>query len=141
MTETGQVIRVEGDKVVLHMVRNSACGSCNACSMAAESKQMELTALNVCNAKAGDLVAIRLETDSFLSAVAIAYGIPLLCLLIGMMGSYLLASRLLPMQTEAISILGGLILMLLGFLGIRSQEKKFKKEKYVPKAIEIMERS
>lgn len=138
MTETGQVIRVDGDKVVLQMVRNAACGSCNACSMAAESKNLELSALNLCAAKAGDLVEIRLETDSFLSAVAIAYGIPLLCLLAGMIAGYLVAGKIAPAQVEGISIIGGLTAMVISFLLIRSQEKKFKKEKYIPKAVKVL---
>lgn len=141
MTETGRVIRVDGDNVVLQMVRSAACGSCNACSMAAESQKLELRAVNQCHAKAGDLVAIKLETESFLSAVTIVYGIPLICLLLGIGLGYFLAARIAPMQAELISIVGGLGLMAISFLIIRSQEKKFKKEKYIPKAVEIMERS
>lgn len=138
MTEIGQVKATRGEKVVLQMVRNPACGSCRACSMGLEDKAMELTALNLCQAKAGDMVEIKLERDRFLSAVSVLYGIPLVSLLVGMVLGYLLGRQMQIMQTEGMAIICGLALMLASFVLIRSQEKKFKGHKFLPKATKII---
>lgn len=136
--EIGHVIEVKGDQVRLEMVRNAACDSCHACTIGTESKTLELSALNLCDAKTGDLVAVKLENKSFLTAVIIIYGIPLIALLVGMAaGIYIGKLYFLPLQ-ELFAIGAGLVLMGLAFLGIRSQNKKFRREKYVPKAVRVI---
>lgn len=136
--ETGQVLEVKGKNLRLQMVRNAACGSCKACSIGIDSKSLELEAVNLCGAKKDDVVEIRLETDSFLSAVSIIYGIPLLCLLAGIFVGYLVGGSLATEVKELTAIGMGLLFMALGFLVIRSQNKKFRREKYVPKAVRVV---
>ncbi len=137
--EVGQVIDVKDDQVVLQMVRNAACGSCHACSMGAEGQTMRLQALNLCNAQKNDMVEIRLDSDSFLSAVGILYGIPLIFLLLGIIGGVFLGEMFLPAQKELIAIALGLGLTAMSFLVIKSREKSFRKEKYAPKAVRVVE--
>ena len=139
--EVGQVIEVKGNQVILRMVRNAACGSCHACSMGAESQALKLQALNLCAAKKNDMVEIRLDGDSFLSAVSILYGIPLVFLLLGIIGGSFLGEVFFPAQKELVAIVLGFGLTALSFLVIKSREKHFQKEKYIPKAVRIVDAS
>lgn len=137
--EVGQVIEVKDDQVILRMVRNPACGSCHACSMGAESQTLKLQALNLCAAQKNDMVEIRLDGDSFLSAVSILYGIPLIFLLLGIIGGSFLGEALFPAQKELVAIALGFGLTALSFLAIKSREKHFRREKYIPKAVRIVD--
>lgn len=137
--EIGQVIEKKGNLVRLQMVRNAACGSCHACTMGTESKVMEIYALNLCDAKEKDMVEIHLESDSFLTAVSIAYGLPLMGLLLGLLLGYGLSVYVPMFGQEVLAILMGFGVMGLTFLIIWSQRKRFKRKKYTPKAIRVLE--
>lgn len=138
--EIGQVLETKGNLLRLQMTREAACGSCHACTMGTESKAMELYALNLCDAKVNDMVEIHLETDSFLKAVATMYGIPLCGLLLGLFFGFAAAKYWQIAHYEMVAAMTGLAVMGLAFLGIRSQREKFKRKKYIPKAVRILEK-
>lgn len=139
MLEKGIVKEIIGEEVKLEMIRNAACGSCKACSIGIDSTVMELRALNRCRAQVGDTVEIQLENQEFLSAVGILYGIPLILLLVGLGIGAMLGKVLSPDYAELIAVAVGFLFVFFGFLGVKKQSERISKERYVPKAIRVIQ--
>ncbi len=76
MAETGSVIDIEGDKVIVKLQRTEACAKCGACSVGMKTQDMLIKAHNQCDAIIGDEVEIELEESNFIVAVMIMYGLP-----------------------------------------------------------------
>lgn len=86
----------------------------------------------------GDWVELDLEAVSLLKASAIVYLIPLIGLIIGVGLGYLLASKF-SGNAELYGALGGILLTVLSFLGIKALDPVFsKKGEYSPKMISII---
>lgn len=80
----GQVIEAHGSKVLVRFKRTKACGDCNMCaSFGSDEAVVEVE--NRLNARIGDRVELSLHSSSMLKASFIAYGIPLLALLLGVL--------------------------------------------------------
>ena len=83
MVENGKVIQIKDKMARVEIKRASACGeSCGSCKGSCETPHHYIDAINSIGAEAGDLVNIEMSTKVFLKATAIAYGIPLLMLII-----------------------------------------------------------
>lgn len=134
MAETGQVVDIKGQLVVVRLERQEACASCKACIAGLEAKDMFIEAENLCDAQTGDWVNISLEQSSFLKAVFIVYTIPLIALLIGLAIGYAI------FRNELGAIIGGFLLLALSFLTIKGNEKHFNKGKYRPIAQEKVDK-
>lgn len=130
MAETGQVVEIKEQLVVVRLERQEACASCKACIAGLEAKDMFIEAENHCNANVGDWVNISLEQGSFLKAVFIIYTIPLIALLIGLAIGYFV------FRNEIGTLIVGFSLLVIAFLTIKSNEKRFSKGKYRPIAEE-----
>lgn len=140
MAEVGVVKEVKGDDVVVSLVRHEACKHCNACSHGHNDKEMILEAGNACQAKVGDHVMVSLKVSPFLQASFIMYGIPLIALFVGIFAGYTLQPILqININQEIMSIICGLGLLAVTYVVIAMNEKRFKKKKFKPQAIRIVE--
>ncbi|WP_129597605.1 SoxR reducing system RseC family protein [Anaerophilus nitritogenes] len=142
MNQVGKVIEVlEDHRAQVLMRKHSACGECGACQYGQENMKIKIIAMNQVDAKEGDTVEVNLETQNVLGAAFIAYVIPLIALLIGIIGtSYLLPKIGFTGNIEVYSIVVGFILTVIVFGFIKLNESSFKKQdKYVPVISKVIE--
>ena len=136
MDRNGIVIEEMGSYLKLRLMRHTACGSCGACHLGDEQKDITLIAKNDVNAHKGDLVEVEMATNGVLSAAFIMYVIPLFGLLTG-----LLAGNSLSGGNDLITAISGLAVMSLTFLMIKLNDKKFlKNDKYIAHVIRIIQK-
>ena len=87
--DTGRVVRVTMRATYVTVDRTAACDGCKACVFGKKTA-INLPAVNHVGAKEGDAVRISMERDakSSLLSVAIGLGIPLVCMIIGLVVSF-----------------------------------------------------
>lgn len=136
--EVGDVIGIEGNRLVVRMERKEACAKCRACTAGLQSEDMIIKAINLCDGKVGDKVEVMLDNADFMKAALIMYGIPFTGFMIGVLGGYYGAQAVGINGGEYIGMALGLILVVASYLAIRSQEERFKKGNYVPKAVSVV---
>lgn len=139
MGEVGKVVAIENNKVVVSLERKEACANCRACSVGMKSEEMIIKAVNECKAKVGDKVEIVLAEADFIKAVLIMYGFPFIFFMLGIFVGYYGSLKMGYSNNELIGFGLGFILVIISYLIIRSQEKRWKKANYIPKAINIVE--
>ena len=89
MIKFGQVIsrNAQNGTAVIEYVRPDACAKCGACQSMNKTGTIELK----CDCEAGDWVRIVMPERNFVSAMAIAYGMPLVFFLAGLALGYTLS--------------------------------------------------
>lgn len=139
MAEVGEVIGFEGDKLVVKMERTEACAKCKACTAGFDKKEMLIKAVNLCEGNIGDKVEIALDSVDFYKATMIMYGIPFVMFMAGIFVGYYGAVRFALPYAELIGIALGIVLVVITYFVIHSQEHRFKKGNYIPKAVNRVE--
>lgn len=140
MKEIGKVIKVEDDQATVIIQRGTACGQCGACQVGRERLEMIMTADNNAGAQVGDEVEIDLENVNFLTAVALAYGFPLLALIIGIVGGYysMLALGLSDKSAQVFGFLIGIAALAFSYAVIKYKEESISKiKKFKPVIVGI----
>lgn len=137
--EVGEVIGKENNQLVVKMQRTEACAKCRACSAGMKKEDMIIKAENMCNATVGNKVDIVLDNANFMKATLIMYGIPFAAFMIGIFGGYYGAINIGIKNSELIAIFAGILLVVITYFIIHTQEKKFKNGNFIPKAIKIVE--
>lgn len=136
--EIGKVADIKDKTAIIKIQRKSSCGSCTACGMKKDQNEILIPVANDLGAKLGDWVELELKSISILKASTIAYVIPLIALIIGVVGGYALAEQL-SQDTELYGAIGGIIFTILSFVAIRVVDPLFnKKGDYTPKMISII---
>lgn len=138
MGEVGEVIGVEKDRLVIKMERKEACAKCRACIAGLESKDMIIKAQNLCSGRIGDKVEITLDNTNFIKATLIMYGVPFVMFMLGIFIGYYGATCLNLNTPEVMSFVTGIVMIIITYLIIRTQEQRFSKGGYVPKAINVV---
>lgn len=130
MVEKGKVIRLEGKSARVEIRRVSACGeSCASCKGGCETTNTYVDAGNQLGAKAGDYVEIEMSTKTFLSAVALTYGLPLIMLFVGILSGGALSKSLgLNVNTDIASVMLGFGLMALSYVIINKLDQRHHKK-------------
>lgn len=136
--EVGEVIDIEDNRLVIKLHRNEACAKCKACTAGIDGKEMIIKAINDCGGTIGDKVEIALDSANFYKATLIMYGIPFIAFLIGVFGGYYSALYFEIDYAEVIGIAAGFFLVIIAYGIIHTQEHRFKKTSYVPKAINVV---
>ena len=134
MERVGEVVRIlEDGKAVVRFERTKACKNCKMCANAGENHALTEVD-NTLKANVGDMVEISLHSKSLIQATLIAYGIPLVLLLAGVIvGS---------MWSDAIGAIAGIVLALVSFVILRLLEPRFSKvTTFKPRMIDIVERA
>ena len=142
MIETGKVIEVKNNNTVRILIsRNAACGECGACQVGRHNLKLVITADNNIGAKKDDNVILELNTENFLLASVIFYGVPLLALILGIAIPYYVL-RNLNLSSNFVQItssLFGLLLLTVSYILIKSKESSFKNmSRFKSKMIKII---
>lgn len=141
MKEIGKILEVHDDVAKILIARHAACGDCGACQVGRENLNMILFAENSIQGKSGDTVEIELQTENFIYASLIMYGIPLISLIIGLLGGYYGAITMGYDENFAQipSAIASLSMLALSYLGIRLRESKIKTmSKFKPVLVRII---
>jgi sigma-E factor negative regulatory protein RseC len=140
MAEIGTVIGVKDDnRLLVRLERQEACAKCRACTAGMKKEEMILTAENLCGGKVGDNVEVTLEMADFMKAAMIMYGLPFAMFMIGIFAGYYISLNMGYGSNELIGFLTGLVLVCITYILIHSQEKRWKSNNYVPKAIKVVD--
>lgn len=142
MKEIGLVVDIEDLNALVKIDRKTACENCKGCGLSsADGKSMIVHALNQANALKGDTVELDMETPNVLAAAFLIYTIPLIGLMFGILASYAVMN-IIGHQSEALSLLFGIIFMGFAFLIIKKNENRIKKsQKFNPVVVSIKGKS
>lgn len=82
----GTVVAVEGSRVLVRFVQQTACASCQARSMcmSSESKEKEVWAYRMEAMEVGDTVMVQVAERLAWKAIGLAYGLPLVVMLVAL---------------------------------------------------------
>src|SRR5688572_30736701 len=95
LIETGVVVRAESDAVWVKTLRKTTCGSCQARHGCGQNLMQRMTSSDADirarfdtetfgkSLKPGDEVEIMIEEGAVIMASVLAYGLPLMCLILG----------------------------------------------------------
>ena len=103
MGEMGKVIGVKDDLVVVSIKAHKACEGCKVCKKG-EDGDMQATVKNVCGAAIGDFVEVSLKDGALSRAVFLAYGMPLVFMLLGFFVGYMLLGELFAFALGIVAI-------------------------------------
>jgi sigma-E factor negative regulatory protein RseC len=141
MAEEGMVKRTMGDKAWVVTKRSDMCEGCasrGACHILGGGKEMEVEAINIAQARAGDQVLLTLENQSLVKLSFLVYMFPILALIVGAaLGEK--AAPAFALNPELASFgLGGLLFALAFFL-VRIKDKKLGQTgESIPKVAKII---
>lgn len=137
MLESGTIVQMKEKTMLVEFERNSMCEKCGACEHAQKAMLMEVERIG--NASLGDKVQVELPERTLLSAAMLAYGIPLVLLLLGLVGGYYLPGAAgFPGNPDLYAVALGVLLAGVGYLVIHLTEKKRKASaKYAPKVVHV----
>ena len=116
----GLVTSVSDGTVQIRFLRGSACAHCGACLTVGDS-EMEISLPNTLGAKEGDRVVVDLSPKRVVQASLIAYAVPLVLLIAGV----LIGSRIADWAGLAL----GIVACGISYLILRIVEKKSAKSK------------
>jgi sigma-E factor negative regulatory protein RseC len=139
MSNIGEVIKRDGDRVTVTLRRHAACEGCGAC--AAANRRILITAYNLCGADTGDAVEVELNRSSFLKVTLVLYGLPFCSLALGFVFGYIVfnAASLPQKAAEPAAFITGLVCLAVCFLIIKGMEKKSRFLKHMPAAVRKIE--
>ena len=141
MRSTGVIVEtLEYNIAKLQMKQHSACAECGKCHTESESKDLLVEVDNSVGAKVGDFVEVDLEAANVLQAAAIAYLVPLVSLLAGVIATYQILNIIgYNGSIEIASTVVGFITMVISYIIIKINDKNFKKsKKYMPVVTNIV---
>lgn len=140
MKQCGVITQVKDTTAKVLMQRHSACGSCKGCRLGQEDMKMEIEAINGIHADVGQWVEVNMEEQNVLLAAFIAYVIPLLSLVVGiLLATVVLSSIIFRGNIEVYAALTGLVFMFGSYYGIRKKENKFRNNrKFLPVIMAII---
>ena len=140
MSNLAIVREVKGNRVSLTTVPNGACGGCTSCSAGVGGK--DFTATYEGEVTKGDTVVYDMESRNLLMASFLAYGLPLILMLVSMFASIkVLEAAGVGKNSEMIGFLVGIAVVASTYFIIKSYEKKIEEnEKFRAKIIRVVER-
>lgn len=132
MDQIGYVVYSDNDTAVLDVRRVTACGDkCGTCGSGCNVPATRIKVKNVLGVKLGDFVEVRMKTSAVLKSAFIAYIIPLVMLLIGILLGMNISKGLGMSSYESIGFLTGLIFLAISFIILRYMDNKMKKDKNI----------
>ncbi|ABW19246.1 SoxR reducing system RseC family protein [Alkaliphilus oremlandii] len=134
MRQCGVIISIDGERAKVSLQKQSACGDCKGCRWGEDNMKMEVEAINRIKAKVGDRVEIDMEHQNVLAAAFIAYVIPLITLILGViLGSMILDKIDIVQNKEVGAGIFGLVLTAISYGIIRLKENSFKQnQQFIP---------
>lgn len=144
MDQRGYILEViDKNTALFKMQRQSAWASCGKCfgSKTSESQDIVVEVDNRIGAKEGQSVEVSMEHINVMKAIFIVYGIPLIALIIGAVGSYYVMKYLGVggKRQEIISFFIGIIFTGISYLIIKTKDEAFRESrKYMPTVVRIL---
>lgn len=130
-SHVGIVTAISGNTAKIHFLRGSACAHCGACLTVGDS-EMEISLPNTLNAKVGDRVSVDLSAKRVVQASLLAYAVPLLLLIAGV----LVGSRI----ADWVGLVLGIAACGIGYLILRVVERTNRnKQSFQPRMERILE--
>lgn len=120
MERTGTVAAVRGEWLEITFCRPTDCGKCNACLGGKSQSTLHVKG----KAKVGDVAVVTMPEKTMLQASLLAYLLPLVGLLVGMIGF----SLLLPGLKDLAAVIGAAVGLGLSLLIVRVTEARRKKD-------------
>lgn len=144
MQEIGEIVADKEKKVIVKVVRNSACSKCDKdCSLAGESDQDEIKIeldKNSFNLKKGQKVLIEMGGTRVVLSALIVYLFPLISMIIGYFASFYILGFFNINVGEAAGVIGSGIFLLLSFYFIKKINNKIQgNKKFQPQIIKKIE--
>ena len=140
-TEQGVVVRTDAEAAWVKTTRSSACHGCTArksCHTLSNSQDVEVKALNIAGARAGDRIVLSFETRSLLKATFLIYVFPIIFLLFGALIGQLLA-YLIEINPSALSVLMGFAFFFAALFIMKARANQMAaKNAYQPKVTKIL---
>ncbi len=141
MEETGTVIEVREDTVLIRTEKKSACESCASrelCHSVTE-KDVILEALNPVGAKKGDRVVFAVGATTLVKAGLLVYLFPLAGFIAGVVVGQFMGDALPAVDKDILSAFLGFGLMALVFVGVNLYSRRREKLKeYMPQVTRIV---
>ena len=143
-TEKGIVIRETAATAWVKTNRTEACKHCasrGSCHTVGSGEEMEVEAINMVGAKAGDHIILTFETAPFLKATFLLYVFPIIMMLIGAaIGQWLAVTM--GWSESPSSLFLSLIALFLTVLFVRKKANQLAgKKEYRPKITHILKSS
>ena len=140
-TEKGIVIKADSTTAWVKTVKSGDCAGCSArgsCHAMGNSDEMEVEAINVAGAKAGDRIVLSFETSSLLKATFLLYVFPILLLILGAAIGHETAPNF-DFDPSGFSAIMGFAFFFAAVLIIKTTANKLAtKKEYRPKVIKII---
>ena len=138
MLESGIIMQIMENTMMVEFERSEMCAKCGACQHG-QKQAMLMEVQRIGDAAIGDKVQVQLPERTLIKASFIAYGIPLLMLLAGLIGGEYAAKALsLPGNADHYAALLGIGLAALSFLVIRlTERRRGESGNYAPRVVSI----
>lgn len=132
MNKFGIVTKCHKDFAFVRITRDSMCGdNCGNCNLCA-NKEIEIKAINEAGASIGDRVEMEIPEEMGFSAAFLAYGAPMLILLLGIIVGAIL-------KAEGIAVIASVVLIALWYVVLMIMEKNKKySEKLTPIIVSVV---
>ena len=132
MIENGIVERTNGKYATVKVNKKDECSKCGMCLFPNNADSITFRSLNSINAKVGDKVTIKTSERAKISGVFLAFGIPLILIVLSVVIGYLLV------QNELIILATSVMVVALWFVVLALIDKRLKKHKvFLTEIIEI----
>ena len=126
MTETGVVLRIDDGMAEISFVRTSACAKCGRCGLLSETGEATLRLKTSENLEPGDTVTVELPEKTLFQASLLAYGIPLVAMLAGLLlGAFVQARLNLSLSQDVAAAIGALLFTAAAFGFLRLLNPRF----------------
>ena len=139
MKQTGVVQSAHGPYVDVLVKRPDACHGCGACKLASDEPRV-VTARNDVGALAGDIVEIELSGATLMRAVGLAYGVPLVMFMLGLLLGEPIARRIgLAVNASLASAITAFIFLAAGYYVIHYYDRSLGAGAFMSAATEIVD--
>ena len=134
MVRNGEVVEIKGDQLTIVFERPAACTNCNGC-LSKQCTNVEIQG----QAEVGDTVDVALPDKSVVGASAIAYLIPLVLLIVGLiLGQVLYGPLGISFNKDLFTAVCGGVLLGMGLLVVYGVDKSLRnKQDWQPRIVAV----
>ena len=140
MIRTGEVIEISGSRASVVFDRPDACASCNGCpGRQCAHVEIDVDTATTGNIETGDLIDVEMPDQSVLKASAVAYLLPVIMLVAGLLaGNALYAPLGVSISKDLFTALAALVSLTAGLLLVGSIDRKMRgMEQWKPAVLSV----